>query len=98
MSVPSRPVVAAWVSCRDRVKTVVLMPRRRSTPGLGVAGQPEDALPDDVALHLARAPGDGQTPGGQEPLAPAPCVVLRGGAQGSEQHEPELLHPLFVFR
>src|ERR1700722_10834456 len=95
-SVPSRPVAAAWASCLSCVKTVGLAPRPGSAPRLGVAGQAQDALPDHVALHLARAPRDGQAARREEPLAPAARVALGGGAAGAEPHEPEFLEALLV--
>src|ERR1039457_3230839 len=97
MSIPSRPALAAWAPCRFPVKTAVVPARTGSGAGLGIAGQSEDPLTDDVALDLARPPGDRQTARREKALAPPAGVVLGGGAARPELPEPELPEPPLVF-
>ena len=68
----------------------------RSGAGLRVARLAEDALRDDVALHLARAAGNGQASGGEEALLPALRPAVEDGAVGAVERHAHLLHALLV--
>src|SRR5580692_9972627 len=81
------PGVMAWV----------IVPVPASRTGLGIARLAEDALRDHVALHLARAPGDGEAAGGEEALLPALRLAVEDRPVGAVERHPHLLHTLLVF-
>src|SRR5580692_7077065 len=76
------------------VMASVIVPASRT--GLGIAGLAEQAFRDHVALYLARAAGDGEAAGGEEPLFPALRLAVENGAVGAVQRHPHLLDTLLV--
>src|ERR1700722_6637030 len=63
---------------------------------LGIAGLAEDPLCNHVALHFARATGNGEAPGGEEAFLPALGLAVEDCAVGAVERHAHLLHSLLV--
>ena len=85
---------ATWSVSRPTSSTASAKPEwSEEEPGpvlarLGIAGEPEDALGDDVALHLAGAAGDGETAGGQKPQPPPRRTSVQVAPSGPSMASP----------
>src|SRR3974390_1895947 len=95
-SVRSSPGLMAARSYRWRAGVTAAGGRGGSLSRLGVPRLAEEPLRDHVALHLARAAGNGEAAGGQETLLPALRPAVEHGGVGTVQGHAHLLDPLFV--